>query len=342
MYRSRLSITYLFALLACGAAVAQGRTLVEVHEADLQQLARTRRPFKDSVAPAKVLSQLSAISAVALDVPDLTGPFLGKPDQPAWKIALARLYAASLWHVLAELPSVTFLSLLRALHRELLAAAPFAPWCFAALTCLSSCRTLLELRHCWVSGRRGVAQAHHFGKYLPLAVQKAFARRGAAGFLHTLALFEFFSLQASSQLQRLQPADRSFLYVVGWHRSYIGQGGLLRKTGSHPGPVARFKEHVCAWRQARLKKSAPNRERYLELVRGDGRVDFYFLVTEITSSTTANALESAKITWCSPEANNVCEGGPAARKRRGNQKGRRLPIRQPRRAHAQREPPGGP
>ena len=124
MYRSRLSITYLFAFLACGAAVAQGRTLVEVHEADLQQLARTRRPFKDSVAPARVLSQLSAISAIALDVPDLTKPFLGEPGQPVWKVALARLYAASLRHVLAALPSVTFLSLLRALRRELLAAAP--------------------------------------------------------------------------------------------------------------------------------------------------------------------------------------------------------------------------
>ena len=67
MYRSRLSIPYLFAFLACSAAGALGRTLVEVHEADLQQLARTRRPFKNSVAPDKFLSQLSAISAIALE-----------------------------------------------------------------------------------------------------------------------------------------------------------------------------------------------------------------------------------------------------------------------------------
>ena len=151
-------------------------------------------------------------------------------------------------------------------------------------------------------------------------MEDALSRRGAARFPQTLQIFDLFEFQLrcgfGSGLRCNR--DRSFLYQMGSKNLYIGQGILTRSSAMRAGVLCRFREHLRGLECARSGQPHPDPHRYRCLLRGCDNYVLFFVI-DVMRSSEAFSIESARIAFCRPRANNLAMPAhiPRGRGRRG-------------------------
>ena len=164
-------------------------------------------------------------------------------------------------------------------------------------------QTVLQIRIFWLGSRRMVAIARLSTMCFGAPLQKAFARRGIAEFSHALDLQDHFKLCFSLLHAHRRHPGKSYLYVVGLHGFYLGQGAVIRASGHGMGIIGRLKEHFTAWRGLQLKRTGISNSRRYEVLLDNPSPVFTFTPALTMPLANATAVEAAHIAICRPPAN---------------------------------------